>query len=312
MDLQALKKAKIAVVGDLICDRYVIGTVDRISPEAPVPVVKVEEERYFLGGASNVAINLKRLGCDVMLLGVVGNDSCGKRLTNMIREQGISTESIMVLDDRPTTMKTRVVAHSQQIVRFDREKILRIDKKYTNAMVKRIREYKANAVIVSDYGKGVVTEHLIRELTSISGLFISVDPKVSNADIYRNVDIITPNLKEAKEMSGVEINSFKNGLELAAKKIIRTSQARYVLITQGHKGMSLFNADGLVYYQPSQAKEVYDVTGAGDTVIAVLTAAIASGFDIKSAVRIANTAAGMVVGKMGTASVTAEELESAL
>ncbi len=312
MELQALKKARVAVVGDLICDRYVIGSVERISPEAPVPVVKVEEERYFLGGASNVAINLKKLGCDVLLLGVVGNDSAGKRMMNMIKNEGISTDNIIVLDDRPTTLKTRVVAHSQQIVRFDREKILHIDKKYTNAMIKSIKGYGADAVIVSDYGKGVVTEYLIKQLTSIENLFISVDPKVSNADMYKKVDIITPNLKEAKQMSGVEIDSFRNGLELAARRIIKLSEARYVLITQGHKGMSLFNENGLVYYQPSQAKEVYDVTGAGDTVIAVLTASIAAGFDIKSAVRIANTAAGIVVGKMGTASVTLQELEDSL
>ncbi len=312
MDLERIKGTRIAVIGDLICDHYVIGTVDRISPEAPVPVVKVEEERYFLGGASNVAINLKRLGCDVRLFGVIGSDTCGKRLKNMIASEGISTDDIIVLDDRPTTVKTRVVAHSQQIVRFDKEKILRIDKKYTNRMIKGVRGYGVDAVIVSDYGKGVVTEHLLKELTHIAGIFVSVDPKVNNAALYRDVDIITPNLKEAAQMSGVEIESFKNGLELAAKRIIKATGSRYVLITQGPRGMSLFDANGLVYHQPSRAKEVYDVTGAGDTVIAVLTAAVAAGFGMKEAVRIANTAAGIVVGRMGTASVELDELEEQL
>ncbi len=312
MELNGLSKIKIAVIGDLICDKYVIGNVERISPEAPVPVVRVEKEKYFLGGASNVAINLKRLGCEVFLFGVLGSDTCGKRLANMIKKEGINTEDLIVLDDRPTTMKTRVVAHSQQIVRFDREKILRLDKKYSKEMVRKVAEYGVSAVIVSDYGKGVVTQHLIEGLTNIKGLFVSVDPKVNNVDIYRNVDIITPNTKEAKLMSGVEIDSFKNGLELAARKIIKASNARYLLITRGEKGMTLFDKDGKVYHQSSKAKDVYDVTGAGDTVIAVLTAAVASGFDIKQAVKISNTAAGIVVGKMGTASVSIEEIENSL
>lgn len=162
-------------------------------------------------------------------------------------------------------------------------------------------------MIVSDYGKGVVTDSLINELTKLD-VFISVDPKVSNANVYQNVDIITPNTKEAKQMSSIEIDSFKNGFEMAAKKIIKASNAKYLLITQGSRGMTLFDKEKIVYHQPSKAKEVYDVTGAGDTVIAILTAAVASGFDIKSAVKISNAAAGVVVGKMGTATVTIEEI----
>ncbi len=312
MELSRLSNAKIAVIGDLICDKYVIGKVERISPEAPVPVVRVEKEKYFLGGASNVAINLKKLGCKVFLFGVLGGDSCGKRLANMIKKEEIDTKNLIILDDRPTTMKTRVIAHSQQIVRFDREKIVRIDKKYSLEMVKKIKTYDVDAVIVSDYGKGVVTEHLINALTNINGLFVSVDPKVNNVDIYKSVDIITPNTKEAKQMSGIEIDSFKNGLELAAKKIINFSKAKYILITQGERGMTLFDKNGFIYHQSSKAKDVYDVTGAGDTVIAVLTAAVAAGFDIKSAIKISNAAAGIVVSRMGTASVSIKEIESSL
>lgn len=312
MHLEQLKNVKIAVVGDLICDKYIFGNVERISPEAPVPVLRVEREKYFLGGASNVAINLKRLGCNVHLFGIVGNDRCGKRLLNMIKNEGIPTDNITIMDDRPTTMKTRVVAHSQQIVRFDKEKILKIDKKYTKKIAKEIKFLDIKATVVSDYGKGVITDSLIRELTGIDDMFISIDPKVNNADVYKNVDIITPNVKEAKEMSGVEIDSFKNGLELAAAKIIKKTNINYLLITQSEKGMTLFNKEGKVFYQPSKAKEVYDVTGAGDTVIAVLTAAVAAGFDIKESVRISNAAAGVVVGKMGTASVTTDEIENSL
>ncbi len=312
MELSRLSNAKIAVIGDLICDKYVIGKVERISPEAPVPVVRVEKEKYFLGGASNVAINLKKLGCKVFLFGVLGGDSCGKRLANMIKKEEIDTKNLIILDDRPTTMKTRIIAHSQQIVRFDREKIVRIDKKYSLEMVKKIKTYDVDAVIVSDYGKGVVTEHLINALTNINGLFVSVDPKVNNVDIYKSVDIITPNTKEAKQMSGIEIDSFKNGLELAAKKIINFSKAKYILITQGERGMTLFDKNGFIYHQSSKAKDVYDVTGAGDTVIAVLTAAVAAGFDIKSAIKISNTAAGIVVSRMGTASVSIKEIENSL
>ena len=311
MEIEQLKKARVAVVGDLICDKYVIGKVERISPEAPVPVVRVEKEKYFLGGASNVALNLKSLGCEVFLFGVVGNDSCGKRLLNMIKDNGLDTGNILTLEDRPTTLKTRVIAQSQQIVRFDREKILRIDKKYAYEIVKGVRESGANAVIVSDYGKGVVSDYLIEELKKL-GIFIAVDPKIKNAYAYNGVDIITPNLKEAQEISGVEIDAFPNGVELAAKKIIKKTKCKYLLITEGEKGMSLFDKNGLIFKQESQAKDVYDVTGAGDTVIAVLTAAISSGFDIKDAVVLSNTAAGIVVGKMGTATVSLEELKRAL
>ncbi len=311
MEIEKLKKAKVAVVGDLICDKYVIGKVERISPEAPVPVVRVEKESYFLGGASNVALNLKNLGCTVHLFGVVGNDTCGKRLMNMIKDKDLDTSHILVLEDRPTTLKTRVIAQSQQIVRFDREKILQIDKKHAYEIVKGVKNSDVNVVIVSDYGKGVVSEYLIEELKKLD-IFIAVDPKIKNAYAYKGVDIITPNLKEAKEISGVEIDSFVNGLELAAKKIIKKTGCRYLLITEGEKGMSLFDKDGLLLKQPSKARDVYDVTGAGDTVIAVLSAAISSGFDIKEAVKLSNAAAGIVVGKMGTATVSFEELKQAI
>ncbi len=311
MEIERLKNARVAVVGDLICDKYVIGKVERISPEAPVPVVRVEKEKYFLGGASNVALNLKSLGSEVFLFGVVGNDSCGKRLLNMIRDSGLDVGNILTLEDRPTTLKTRVIAQSQQIVRFDREKILRIDKKHAYEIVKGVKESGVNAVIVSDYGKGVVSDYLIDELKKI-GVFIAVDPKIKNAYAYNGVDIITPNLKEAQEISGVEIYAFPNGIELAAKKIIKKTKCKYLLITEGEKGMSLFDKNGLIFKQESQAKEVYDVTGAGDTVIAVLTAAVSSGFDIKDAVVLSNAAAGIVVGKMGTATVSLEELKKAL
>jgi rfaE bifunctional protein kinase chain/domain len=312
MNLEKLKHSKIAVIGDLICDKYIFGSVERISPEAPVPVVRVEKERYYLGGASNVAINLKNIGCSVYLFGVIGKDRCGEKLLGMIRENNIDTSNIISLDDRPTTSKTRVIAHSQQIVRFDKEETIRIEKKHLKDMIKKIKEYSVDAVIVSDYGKGVVSEYLIDEVNLLDGVFISVDPKVNNANMYKNVDIITPNTKEAQQMSQIEINSFKNGVELAAKKILSQSNAKYLLITQGEKGMTLFNKEGVVYHQPSKAKEVYDVTGAGDTVIATLTAAVASGFNIKNAVAISNAAASVVVGKMGTATVTIEDIEHSL
>ncbi|WP_026939480.1 D-glycero-beta-D-manno-heptose-7-phosphate kinase [Hippea alviniae] len=311
MDVSRLKEARVAVVGDLICDKYVFGKVERISPEAPVPVVRVEKESYFLGGASNVALNLKSLGATVRLFGVIGNDTCGKRLLNMIRESGIETNGVLVLDDRPTTLKTRVIAQSQQIVRFDREKILKIDKKVAFEIARMVKESGVNAVIVSDYGKGVVSEYLIKSIVEL-GVFVAVDPKIKNAYAYKNVNIITPNLKEAEEISGVEIDAFVNGIELAAKKIIKKTNCEYLLITQGEKGMSLFDKSGLIMYQPSKAKDVYDVTGAGDTVIATLTASVSAGFDIKDAVKISNAAAGVVVGKMGTATVSLNELKEAL
>ncbi len=312
MNLLNLSKAKIGVVGDLICDKYIFGTVERISPEAPVPVVKVSDEKYFLGGASNVARNLKSIGCNTHLFGLVGNDICGEKLLNIVKQHGLNTENIIISEDRPTTSKTRVIAHSQQIVRFDKEEILKIEETITDKIVDKIEKLKLDAVIISDYGKGVITKHLIDKLTKIKGLFISIDPKITNADIYKNIDIITPNLKEAKEMSAIEINSFRNGIEMAAEKIIKSSNTKYLLITLGEKGMVLFDKNGKLYNQKSKAKDVYDVTGAGDTVIAVLTAAFVSGFNIESAMKIANAAAGVVVGKMGTATASIQEIKDNL
>ncbi len=311
INFNGLKKIKIGVIGDLIFDHYVFGTVDRISPEAPVPVVKVTKEASFLGGASNVARNLTSIGVDTYLFGIVGNDSYGENLLHMVEKANISTDNIIKMKHRPTTVKTRVIAHSQQVVRFDREIVLNLEKKYTKMILNSVRNLQLDAVIVSDYGKGVVTQELIDGLVRMNK-FISVDPKVRNAYFYKNVNIITPNLKEAKEISNIEINSFTNGVEIAAKKILGETNADYILITRGHEGMTLFSKKGDIYHQKAKTKEVYDVTGAGDTVIAVLTACVTAGFDIKQAVKIANIAAGIVVGKMGTATPTLDEMESCL
>lgn len=311
INFDGFKKIKIGVIGDLIFDHYVFGTVDRISPEAPVPVVKVTKEASFLGGASNVARNLTSLGVDTYLFGVVGNDFYGEKLLYMVKQANICTDNIMKMEHRPTTVKTRVIAHSQQVVRFDKEVVLNLEKKHTKTILNSVKNLQLDAVIVSDYGKGVVTQELIDGLVKMNK-FVSVDPKVHNAYFYKNVNIITPNLKEAKEISNIEIDSFTNGVEIAARKILEETDADYILITCGRDGMTLFPKKGDVYQQKAKAKEVYDVTGAGDTVIAVLTACAAAGFDMKQAVKLANIAAGIVVGKMGTATLTLDEMESQL
>ncbi len=311
VNFSGFKRIKIGVIGDLIFDHYIFGTVNRISPEAPVPVVRVTKETSFLGGASNVARNLTSLGIDTYLFGVVGNDSYGDKLLHMVEKANIATDNIIRMEHRPTTVKTRVIAHSQQVVRFDKEVVLNLEKKHTKAILNSVKKLQLDAVIVSDYGKGVVTRGLIDGLVKMNK-FVSVDPKVHNAYFYKNVNIITPNLKEAKEISNVEIDSFVNGVEIAAKKILEETDADYILITRGQEGMTLFSKDGDIYQQKAKAKEVYDVTGAGDTVIAVLTACAAAGFNIKQAVKIANIAAGIVVGKMGTATLSLDEIESKL
>ncbi len=312
MKLPRMNKIRIGVVGDLIFDHFIIGKVERISPEAPVPIVKVTNEYSFLGGASNVARNLKSIGIDVALFGVVGSDITGKKLIDMVKAEGIESDYLIVDKHRSTTIKTRVIAHSQQVVRFDKEEITRIKQEMVDKIIENVKHASLDALIISDYGKGVITRELIEGLTSMNGLFISADPKVKNAKYYRDVNLITPNLKEAEEMSRIDVTGLKNGLKLAANVILKDSNAEYVLITQGEKGMTLFSRDGTSFYQKAKAKEVYDVTGAGDTVVATVTAFFIHGFDIKDAVRVANVAAGIVVGKAGTATVTLEELEKEL
>jgi D-glycero-beta-D-manno-heptose-7-phosphate kinase len=306
---------RIAVVGDLILDSFIWGKVDRISPEAPVPVVEVVQETECLGGAANVARNLAALGAQPVLIGVVGADSAGRRFLELLGEDGIDGGGVVVDSSRRTTAKSRIIAHQQQVCRFDRE-----DRTPpTGARLEEVRRraleslHALRAVIISDYAKGMVssalTEPLIRSCRS-EGIIVAADPKVRDLEPYRGVDVITPNRHEAELASGVSIVD-RDSLGHAARIVQERCSARQVLITRGEEGMSLLDGDGLHDF-PAAGREVFDVTGAGDTVIAAFALALAAGATPPEAAFLSNHAAGIVVGKLGTATLTRDELRRAL
>ena len=306
-------KAKILVIGDIMLDEFVWGKVSRISPEAPVPVVEVTKENITFGGAANVAQNIKSLGGQGLLLGVIGNDYNGERLIEMLKEAGYGTEGIIVDALRPTSIKTRVIAQHQQVVRFDRETKEELSNRTHRNIVEflRSRLSEFDGVIVSDYGKGLINKGIISSILEFkkkNGIVVSVDPKIRNFRFYKGVTVITPNQQEAEEACGFEIDSTK-ALIKAGMHLVRKYETDAILITRGEYGMSLFQKDGTVKHIPTIAKEVYDVTGAGDTVISTLSLALAAGAPWLDACIISNHAAGIVVGKIGTATASAKELE---
>ena len=314
--LNNFKKASVLVIGDLVMDHFVWGKVRRISPEAPVPVVEVSSESFMLGGAANVVNNIHSLGGKVLVCGVVGRDEMGKKLVHELRLKGISSDGVIVEDGRPTSVKTRVIAHSQQVVRFDREKK---DKVHMDT-VKTIMDYVSekinsfDSIIISDYAKGVISEELVEEVIALAKKKdkpVAVDPKVSHFDFYKYATIVTPNNDEASKASGIEIEN-EAGLLRAGEVLLNKLGSDAVLITRGEHGMSLFENNGEITHIPTVAKEVYDVSGAGDTVIGTVALSMASGASLKEAAVISNFAAGIVVGKIGTATVTPKELKDAV
>ncbi len=312
--LNNFKKKRILIIGDLILDRYIWGKVNRISPEAPVPVVDVVDENYLLGGASNVAHNIVSLGGQASIVGITGDDRAGEILRNMLEEKGIKCNNI-ICSSRPTTVKTRVIAHNQQVVRFDKEERTPIDGKTLKVIVDCIhRELpEHDAVVISDYKKGIISSELVREVVRLSeskNIFIAVDPKVGHFHYYKNVSLITPNINEASIASGIEIRDEKS-LISAGRLLLKKLPCKAVLITRGEQGMSLFQNNEVIHI-PTVARNVYDVTGAGDTVIATFTIAHSAGADMQDAAIIANHAAGIVVGEVGTAVVTQEQLRKSL
>jgi D-beta-D-heptose 7-phosphate kinase/D-beta-D-heptose 1-phosphate adenosyltransferase len=312
--LREFKHKKILVIGDLILDRYIWGKVNRISPEAPVPVVEVSQENFLLGGAANVAHNIISLGGHASIVGVAGKDRGGDIIKRMMEEKGIHCDGVL-FGSCATTVKTRVIAHGQQVVRFDREDRTQIDGKKLGAILGYIGNVISahDAVIISDYKKGVVSPGLMKEIMKRAkkkNLFIAVDPKVGHFDYYRHVSLITPNLHEASVASGIDIKDEKSLLE-AGRMLLRKLACQAVLITRGEQGMSLFRKDSVVHI-PTAARNVYDVTGAGDTVIAAFTLAYAAGGTMEDAAVVANHAAGIVVGEVGTAVVKPEQLWKSL
>jgi D-beta-D-heptose 7-phosphate kinase/D-beta-D-heptose 1-phosphate adenosyltransferase len=309
--LRELRDRYVVVLGDVMLDEFVWGDVTRISPEAPVPVVDVRRESVHLGGAANVLANLVALGARGSVVGVVGNDGTGERLRAGLRDLGTHDQSLIVDETRPSTTKTRIVAHSQLVVRADRESRVPVSANIEEKIVSCLKDElkRADAFVVSDYDKGVVTPAILREILPLAyeRAPVLIDPKLRNFSFYRPATLVTPNHFEALRLSDSEDTS-DDGLHHAAKVIREKLGCDAVLITRGDRGMMLLGADGEPVYVETAAREVYDVTGAGDTVIAALAGALATGATMLEAASLANHAAGIVVAKVGTATATANEL----
>jgi D-glycero-beta-D-manno-heptose-7-phosphate kinase len=312
---------KIIVVGDIIVDHFVWGTVNRISPEAPVPVVNVNKEEFLLGGGANVLHNIYSLGGEAVLCGIIGDDEMGGRLQNLLGELGASTEGL-VKGKRPTTVKTRVVAQGQQVVRFDREHVSAPSEKTIASMVSFLDHSLSDfdAIIISDYYKGVIGKPLMEKLLfrvaqvekeSGKKIPVVVDPKPSEPERFYGASLITPNHLEAEKMSGMTIASIED-LREAAQLLLDQSRCQAVLITRGESGMALLEKGKKLVSIPTTARAVFDVTGAGDTVIAALALGLAAKAPFADAAALANIAAGVVVGKIGTATVNQEEILAVL
>jgi len=303
----------ILVIGDIIVDEFVWGDVSRISPEAPVPVVAVEKVDRRLGGSANVVRNLHSLGQRSAMVGVVGDDEPGNWVRQRLGELDSDACGVLVKrNNRPTAIKTRVIARHQQVVRFDHEWAEPVRPETRMELLNAASKHLPNieAVVISDYGKGVITpEFLTSLIPSLKDIIVAVDPKPEHTDAYAGATVITPNLQEAASMSGFKPENTDEAVEAMAKTLHGRLGLRYVLITRSDKGMSLF--DGItMHHIPTAALDVFDVTGAGDTVIAVLATCLARGDDALSAAKLANRAAGVVVGKVGTATATWEEIEA--
>ncbi len=308
--LKKFKNQKIAVIGDLILDKYIHGEVDRISPEAPVPIVRVMKERYVPGGAANVAANISTLGGKPILFGIVGNDGYKDILLQKVKEMNIPTSGIFTDSSKTTTRKTRIIGLNQQLLRIDHENTDYIESHLEEEFLLKLKEINdLSAIIVSDYAKGTITKQMMLQLIQFSkknNIFIIIDPKPKHKDWYTSSTLITPNKKEAQEMSGIIIDSEEDFIK-AGKELVNQFDSN-VIITAGAEGMYIFEKLKNPQHIHTVAKEVYDVSGAGDTVIAVLALALSCKANLKDAAILANQAAGIKVGKIGTAPIFHEEL----
>jgi rfaE bifunctional protein kinase chain/domain len=301
--LTAVRSKNIAVIGDVMIDRYIWGSVNRISPEAPVPVVEVESESTMLGGAANVANNITSLGAKAFLVGVVGSDNSGKQFRSILEQQGTSADGIVTDGTRPTTVKTRVIAHHQHVVRIDSEEKKDVDAATQEKIFAVVEQHinDLDAIIIEDYNKGVVVKSLIRRIIDLANRHnkvVTIDPKFHNFFEYTNVTVFKPNKKETEEALGMKLHTDTEVIA-AGKELLARLKAENVLMTRSEKGMSLFEKNGAVTHIPTKARNVADVSGAGDTVIATLTAMIASGASFAEAAALANYAGGIVCGEVG-------------
>jgi D-beta-D-heptose 7-phosphate kinase/D-beta-D-heptose 1-phosphate adenosyltransferase len=317
--LSAARQTRVLVVGDVMLDQFIWGSVSRISPEAPVPVLDLTRESYMPGGAANVARNLVSLAAPVELFGAIGKDDAARRLLKLLKGQKIGCAGLIKNAARHTSVKTRIVAHQQQVVRVDRETRGSLDDKTTGALLAEFRRKitRADAVIVGDYGKGVVTQALLEEIKKICrarGVWLSLDPKPVHHLNLVGLSLITPNRKEAFELADLPDETkhanplADKNLMLVAEQLLNELHPALLLITLGELGMLLCQRGQKPFHIPTVAQEVFDVSGAGDTVIAMFTLAVAAGASPIEAALLSNHAAGIVVGKVGTATTAPEEL----
>lgn len=313
--LEKFADARVLVAGDVMLDRYWWGSVNRISPEAPVPVVSLQKDTFAPGGAANVAVNIAGLGAKACLLGIAGNDREADCLERSLLDRGVSTEFLVRLSDRRTSVKTRVIAHNQQVVRIDDEETGDLAEKDAAAVRDAVNTILplVDLVIVSDYAKGLLSEtvlsHLIERSRSL-GKMVLVDPKGKNFSKYAGASMLTPNRREAAESCGLD-EHIPDLVKIAGQKMLRELHLDSVLITESENGMTLFQKSSEPVHFDAHAQEIYDVTGAGDTVISCLGVALAAGASMREAADLANTAAGIVVGQIGTTAIKFAELEQA-
>ncbi len=310
------KNRNICVIGDIMLDKYISGNVNRISPEAPVPVVEVSNEYVTLGGAANVVNNLRALGANALLFSVIGKDNSGKRIKELLKEINVKSNFLITDTLRKTTCKIRIVSGNHQIVRVDYEIAEPISNKIADELINNFKDNidKFDAVIISDYNKGVITPYLLSNIIKLcrdNGIFIAVDPKQNNMGVYSGANVITPNQKEAGLPFGKNL-LYWDDLVFVIKEIKNRYKFDAVLITRGEHGMMLYDDKNELYEIPSVAREVYDVSGAGDTVISTFVLGMASSCSFYEAAILANLAAGIVVGKSGTATITPFELLESL
>ncbi len=312
------KNKKIFVVGDIGIDRYTIGTVERISPEAPVPIVLVVEEKLKLGLAANVADNIQALGAIPILLGVVGKDRGAEDLRSLLKSNHIQSTHLVVDGSRRTVLKERVVSERQQLVRVDYESLHKIDQKIENRVLALFKKQiaKVDGVVIEDYAKGLISENMLKSILGMAkraGKKVAIDPNIKTpVEYYQGATVLTPNTKEAEHLSGIMIRDHASLLK-SGFKLLKATHSEHIVITRGKDGMAIFSkGNSEVRIIPTYAREVYDVSGAGDTVISVLMLSLVAGASIEEASVLGNLAAGIEVGKRGTATVSPEEIQSSL
>lgn len=304
--VEQFKTKRLLVLGDVMMDKYIWGNVTRISPEAPVPVVHIRKSTSRLGGSGNVGRNLKSLGSSSLVIGVIGRDADGEWIKTQLKD----SRGIFAVRERPTTVKTRVIAHHQQVVRVDVEKRAPVPAVVQEKILNILQEERFDGLVISDYNKGVVSESLMDQtlaFTSKNGIPVFVDPKVENFPLFSPVTLITPNHFEAEQIVRHKCDEDED-IVSAGREILSRISTTYLMIKRGGKGMAVFNKKGHVFAIPAFAKEVFDVTGAGDTVMAAASLALLCGATIHESAVLANAAAGIVVGKIGTATLTPDEL----